>query len=126
MAESAPLEDDLVGAALHSTRESSGRTSQPLRPAALPPLARSLMKIPTPVVATLARARLRVGQIVSLAPGSLIHFTKRCDETLELEISGHVIAHGEAVKVGDKFGLRVTSIKLPDERFHPVRPPKAS
>jgi hypothetical protein len=24
--------------------------------------------------------------------------------------------------VGDKFGLRITSIVLPDERFRPVRP----
>jgi hypothetical protein len=36
---------------------------------------------------------------------------------LQLEVSGRPVATGEAVKVGDKFGLRVNSIVLPEERF---------
>ena len=33
----------------------------------------------------------------------------------------HPVALGEAVKVGDKFGLRITSVRLPDERFVPLK-----
>jgi hypothetical protein len=39
---------------------------------------------------------------------------------LDLEAGGIPIAAGEAVKVGDKFGLRITSIRLPEERLLPV------
>jgi flagellar motor switch/type III secretory pathway protein FliN len=111
------LDDDAADAAPQS---------RPLTKESLPPLARSLLKIRAPAVTSLARTRMRVQQIVSLAPGSLIHFSKRCDEMLELEVAGQVIALGEAVKVGDKFGLRITSMKLPDERFHPLRPDGAN
>jgi flagellar motor switch/type III secretory pathway protein FliN len=55
-----------------------------------------------------------------LGPGSIIQFDKSCEEMLELDAGGRRIAMGEAVKVGDKFGLRITSIILPDERFRPV------
>ncbi len=89
----------------------------------LPDYTRSLLRIRVPVVVTLANNRQPLGRIVELGPGSIIHFEKSCEEMLDLEVGGRSVARGEAVKVGDKFGLRVTSITLPEERFKPV-PPK--
>ena len=87
----------------------------------LPNYSRSLLQIKLPVVVTLARKRQPVGQILKLGPGSIIQFDKSCEETLELEVGERSIATGEAVKVGDKFGLRINSMILPEERFTPVR-----
>ena len=87
----------------------------------LPNYSRSLLQIKLPVVVTLARKRQPVGQILKLGPGSIIQFEKSCEETLEMEIGGLSVATGEAVKVGDKFGLRVNAMILPEERFTPVR-----
>jgi flagellar motor switch/type III secretory pathway protein FliN len=86
----------------------------------LPVYSRSLLRIKVPVVVTLARKRQRLGMILELGPGSIIHFDKSCEEMLELDAGGHSVALGEAVKVGDKFGLRITSVRLPDERFEPL------
>jgi flagellar motor switch/type III secretory pathway protein FliN len=86
----------------------------------LPDYARSLLKIKVPVVVTLARKRQPLAQILHLGPGSIIHFDKSCEQMLDLDVGGHSVATGEAVKVGDKFGLRINSIILPDERFKPV------
>jgi flagellar motor switch protein FliN len=86
----------------------------------LPSYTRSLLHIEVPVVVTLAAKKQVIGQILELGPGSIIHFDKSCDEMLDLNVGGHRIAQGEAVKVGDKFGLRVTSLILPEERFKPV------
>jgi flagellar motor switch protein FliN/FliY len=86
----------------------------------LPIYTRSLLHIEVPVVVTLAAKKQAVGQILELGPGSIIHFDKSCDEMLDLSVGEHRIAQGEAVKVGDKFGLRVTSLILPEERFRPV------
>ena len=36
-------------------------------------------------------------------------------------IGDQPVAEGEAVKVGDKFGIRLTSLRLPGERFKPVK-----
>lgn len=88
----------------------------------LPPYARSLLKIRVPVAVTLAAKKQPVGHILELGPGSIIQFDKSCEEMLDLNVGNQLVARGEAVKVGEKFGLRVTSVILPDERFHPVRP----
>jgi flagellar motor switch protein FliN len=90
----------------------------------LPIYSRSLLRIQVPVVVTLAQKRQPLGRVIELGPGSIIHFDKSCEEMLDLEVGGLPVAHGEAVKVGDKFGLRITSIILPGERFQPLRPNK--
>ena len=89
--------------------------------ARLPTYARSLLKIKVPVSVTLAASKQPIGRVVELTPGSIIQFEKACDEMLCLEVGGCDVAEGEAVKVGDKFGLRVTSITLPEERFTSLR-----
>jgi flagellar motor switch protein FliN len=87
----------------------------------LPPYSRSLLKIKVPVTVTLATSKQSVRSILGMVPGSIIQFEKMCDEMLTLEVGNHRVAEGETVKVGDKFGLRLTSMILPEERFHTVR-----
>ncbi len=89
----------------------------------LPAFSRSLLRIKVPVVVTLAQKRQSLNQIMELGPGSIIQFDKSCEEMLQLDVGGRAVATGEAVKVGDKFGLRINAITLPDERFEPVRGP---
>ncbi len=73
------------------------------------------------MVVTLARKTQPLGKILELGPGLIIQFDKSCEEPLELEVGGLTIAKGEAVKVGEKFGLRINTMVLPSERFVPVR-----
>ncbi len=86
----------------------------------LPNYTRSLLRIAVPVSVTLAETKLAVDDVIKLGPGSIIQFDKSCDEMLSLEVGGQVVAEGVAVKIGDKFGLRVTSMVLPGERFAKV------
>ena len=92
----------------------------------LPSYSRSLLRISVPVTVTLAAKKQAVGRIVELGPGSIIQFDKSCEELLELEVGGHKVGEGEAVKVGDKFGLRLASLTLPEDRFLPVGKPPAN
>jgi len=92
----------------------------------LPNYIRSLLAVEVPVMVTLARKKQHVNEILELGVGSILKFDKSCDEALDLEVNGRPIARGEAVKVGDKFGLRLTSIILPEERFKTVRSPRSS
>ncbi len=87
----------------------------------LPPYTRSLLRIKVPVVVTLAEKRQKLSRIIELGPGAIIQFDKSCEEMLELGVGDRPVAVGEAVKVGDKFGLRITSIALPEERFNPMQ-----
>ncbi len=88
----------------------------------LPPYAKSLLRIKVPVVAILAQKRQPLGHVIELGPGSIIQFDKSCEEMLELDVGDRLVATGEAVKVGDKFGLRIKSVLLPEERFQAVQP----
>lgn len=80
----------------------------------------SLLRITVPVSVTLAETKQTVDEVIRLGPGSIIQFEKSCDEMLGLEVGGRLVAEGEAVKIGDKFGLRITSMVLPEERFAKV------
>jgi flagellar motor switch/type III secretory pathway protein FliN len=92
------------------------------RIAQLPPYTRSLLRIKVPVVVTLATSEQPVSRILELGPGTLLHFKKPCDEPLALSVGNCEVAVGEAVKVGEKFGLRITSMVLPEEKFEPLAP----
>ncbi len=91
-----------------------------------PPYTRSLLRVRVPVVVTLAEKKQTLGRILEIGPGQILQFEKACEEVLDLEVSNCKIAEGEAIKVGDKFGLRIMSIVPPEERFVPVRPANQS
>lgn len=81
---------------------------------------KSLLCVEVPVVVTLARTNMAVENVMKLVPGVMIQFDKSCDSPLTIEIGDQKIAEGEVVKVGDKFGLRVSCILSPEERFVPL------
>jgi flagellar motor switch protein FliN/FliY len=90
----------------------------------LPNYSRSLLKIRVPVSVQLAGKKESVQEVISLAPGSIIKFDKGCEELLQMIVGEHTVAEGEAVKIGEKFGFRVSSMKLPPEHFVPVKKPR--
>ena len=67
-------------------------------------------------------AHFPVASILDIGPGSILKFNKSCDDALSLEVGNRKVAEGEAVKVGDRFGLWITAMSLPDERFWAVNP----
>jgi flagellar motor switch protein FliN len=76
----------------------------------LPEYSRRLLQILVPVRVTLASQRKSVQEIIELGPGSIVKFDKTCDQPLELCIGDRPVAHGEVVKVGDKFGLKISGL----------------
>lgn len=73
-----------------------------------------LLQIKTPVSVTLAQRKESLSNILSLVPGSMLTFDIHCDQPLQLSVGGHPIATGETVKIGDKFGIRIREIGLPE------------
>ena len=76
----------------------------------LPEYSRRLLQIRVPVCVTLASQRKSIQEIIELGPGSIVKFDKTCDEPLELCVGDRPIARGEVVKVGDKFGLKISGL----------------
>ena len=90
----------------------------------LPKYSQSLLKIQVPVSVQLAAKKEPVQEVITLAPGSIIKFEKGCEELLQMIVGEHTIAEGEAVKIGDKFGFRVTAMLMPREHFVPAKKPR--
>jgi len=76
--------------------------------------AQRILHLKVPVIVKLAHKMLPLGDIIDLTPGSIVEFSRSADQPLELLINNKVIGHGVAVKVGEKFGLRIEEI-LPVE-----------
>src|SRR5262245_27611452 len=70
------------------------------------PLAR-LRRLPVQVSVRLAETRIPMSQLMNIAPGMLIPFNKSCDDLLDLYVNNARFCRGEAVKIGEKFGLKI-------------------
>jgi flagellar motor switch protein FliN/FliY len=84
--------------------------SQPKPPAASAEELKRIMRLQVPVIVKLAQRRLTLAEVMRLGIGVIIEFSKSSDEPLELLINNKPIGVGEAVKVGENFGLRITHI----------------
>lgn len=71
---------------------------------------RRLLKLPVHVVVKLAEKRIPLGQFLSLSPGAIVNFDKSCEDLLDLYVNNSLYARGEAVKIGEKFGLKVNEV----------------
>jgi len=63
-----------------------------------------------PVIVKLAERKLTLSEVMRLGTGAIVEFLKSSEEPLELLVNNKQIAVGEAVKVGENFGLRITQV----------------
>ena len=94
-------------AALGAAADGSGGVAQAARPRRG---LEFLGGIELEAVVELGRARLTIGEVLELGPGSVVQLDKMLGDPAEMMIKDRLIARGEVVVVDDKFGLRVTEI----------------
>jgi len=80
-----------------------------------------LLDVPLEVMVQLGRNRMTIQELLSLAPGGVIELDKVAGEPLDIIINDRLVAHGEAVVVNDKFGVRITDIVSRAERIARLR-----
>jgi len=71
---------------------------------------RRLMKLNVKVSVRLAEMKIELSTLANLCPGTLLVFPKSCDDLLDLYVNNQLYAQGEAVKIGEKFGLKVNQV----------------
>jgi flagellar motor switch protein FliN/FliY len=69
-----------------------------------------ILHMQVPVIVKLAERKLTLAEVMRLGPGAIIEFMKSNDEPLELLINNKPIGLGDAVKVGENFGLKINQI----------------
>ena len=54
--------------------------------------------------------RLKLAEVMAMAPGQVHVLDRRVDQPVDVLISDRLVARGEIVSVGDKFGVRLTEV----------------
>lgn len=80
-----------------------------------------IMDIPLKVTVELGRSRMPVAELLGLKDGSVVELSKLAGEPLEVFVNEKLIAHGEAVVVNEKFGVRLTDIVSKKDRVEQVK-----
>lgn len=75
-----------------------------------------ILEIPLEVHVELGRKRMRIGELLSIGVGSVVELGTAAGAPLSIYANNTLIAHGEAVVVGERYGVRVTDIVSPRER----------
>lgn len=69
------------------------------------------LRLKVPVIVELATRRLPVAAIRRFSIGSVVEFERSVHQPLSLLVNNQPVADGKAVKVGEHFGLRITSAR---------------
>jgi flagellar motor switch protein FliN/FliY len=69
-----------------------------------------LRGLPVSIIVRLAEKKIEMGQLLALSPGAMITFNKSCEDLLDLYVNNHLYCRGEAVKIGEKFGLKINQV----------------
>ena len=75
-----------------------------------------VLEIPLVVHVELGRRRMRISELLSLQPGAVLELDAEASAPLAIYANRTLVAHGEAVVVGDHYGVRITQIVSPEER----------
>lgn len=71
----------------------------------------TILELKVPLIVTVGSRRVSVETVLGLGPGSIVELGKSADEELEVLINNKQVGTGEAVKVYENFGVRITQIK---------------
>ncbi len=69
-----------------------------------------LLNLAVPVVVKLAGKKMNIEALAAMTVGAIIEFDVPAEQELELLIRDKPVGYGMAVKVGEFYGLRITSI----------------
>jgi flagellar motor switch protein FliN/FliY len=69
-----------------------------------------VLKLRVPVIVRLAERKMRLSEVLTISAGSIVEFEKPFDASLDLLVNNKQVGQGQAVKVGEQFGLRVVTI----------------
>jgi flagellar motor switch protein FliN/FliY len=78
---------------------------------------KSIMRIEVPLVVVLGERSMDMHSVRQWVPGSIIELPINAEEDLEVRINNRRIASGAAVKIGENFGIRMTTTLGTTERI---------
>lgn len=76
-----------------------------------------LYDIPLNISVEVGRSKIKLKDLLKMGEGYVLELDKLAGEPLDLYVNSKLIAKGEAVMVGDKFGIRLTDVVSTADRL---------
>ncbi len=76
-----------------------------------------IMDIPVTLSMEIGQTRISVSELLKLGKGSVVELQRMADEPMDVLVNGTLVARGEAVVVGERFGIRLIDVISPQERL---------
>jgi flagellar motor switch protein FliN/FliY len=69
-----------------------------------------LRDVEVEITVEIGRTRRRIADILRLAPGQTIELGKAAGEPVDIYVNDQLLGRGEAVVLGDRYGVRITEL----------------
>ncbi|MBN2212173.1 MAG: FliM/FliN family flagellar motor switch protein [Sedimentisphaerales bacterium] len=86
------------------------------------PNVQQLLRMKVPVIVKVTEKKLRLKDVLKWNLGSIIVFEKDAYQNIDLMVNNATVGLGQPVKIGEKFGLKITQIKDPAETIRSLGP----
>ncbi|HTP90875.1 MAG TPA: flagellar motor switch protein FliN [Xanthobacteraceae bacterium] len=70
----------------------------------------AVFDVPVQVSAVLGRARMEIGELLKLGPGTVLELDRKVGEAIDIYVNNRLVARGEVVLVEEKLGVTMTEI----------------
>ncbi|WP_163934490.1 flagellar motor switch protein FliN [Paraferrimonas sp. SM1919] len=67
-------------------------------------------KVPVTLTLEVASTEIQLGEMMTLATGSVVALDKLADQPLDVKVNGTLLGHAEVVVVNGKYGVRMTKV----------------
>ena len=75
-----------------------------------------IQAIPINLTIEVGSTTLKLKDLLKLSQGSLLELDRTAGELMDIKVNNTVIAKGEVVMIGERFGIRFTEVVDPKER----------
>lgn len=76
-----------------------------------------LYDVPLQISVEVGRSRILLKDLLELDIGQVIELDKMAEDPLDLYVNSRLIARGRVVKVGEKFGIKLTDVISTSDRI---------
>ncbi len=70
----------------------------------------AVFDVPVKVSAVLGRARMDIGDLLKIGPGTVLELDRKVGEAIDIYVNNRLVARGEVVLVEEKLGVTMTEI----------------
>jgi flagellar motor switch protein FliN/FliY len=69
-----------------------------------------LRDVEVEITVEIGRTRRRIADVLRMAPGQTVELGKMAGEPVDIYVNGQLLGRGEAVVMGDRYGVRITEL----------------